>query len=267
MRRVLSLALVVPALLASRAARPEERLVLLGGGDHPREAMHRFVEWAKGSGGRVLVIPWASEDPRASAEEVVKEVLDLGAAAAESAPLAPLEPKARARLLAQIEAATGVFFTGGDQNLIMDVLEDEPLLLALRARFHAGVVFGGTSAGTAIMSERMITGNGDFTVIDGTKVETRPGLGLLPKQVIVDQHFVMQQRENRLFGLVLLHPDERGLGIDEGAALLVRDGREGEVMGRGGVMVVDAGREPDSLVVTLVRPGRRFEVAPPRPPR
>jgi cyanophycinase len=267
MRHPLGLALVAFVFVVARPARTEERLVLLGGGDHPQEAMLRFVEWAGGKAARVLVIPWASSDPKGSAKEVVQEVVGLGAGAAEPAPRAPLKPKTRAALLGQIEAATGVFFTGGDQGRIMDVLEDEPLLLALRARFRAGVVFGGTSAGTAIMSERMITGNGDFTVIDGGKVETRPGLGLLPKSVIVDQHFVKRQRQNRLFGLVLLHPEERGLGIDEGAALVVRDGREGEVMGRGGVMVVDARGEPDSLVVTLVRPGRRFEVVSSGPAR
>jgi cyanophycinase len=127
----------------------------------------------------------------------------------------------------------------------------------VRARHHEGVVFGGTSAGTAIMSAIMITGEGDLTVIDGARVEVRAGLGLLPG-VIVDQHFVKRQRENRLFGLVLRHPGERGIGIDEDTALLVR-GREGEVVGRGPVVVVDA-TGPDRLEVRLLRPGQKVEL-------
>ena len=136
----------------------------------------------------------------------------------------------------------------------MDVLADPELLAAVKARFAAGVVFGGTSAGAAVMSARMITGEGDFTVIDGDKVEVRPGLGLL-EGAIVDQHFVKRQRENRLFGLVLKHPEERGVGIDEDTALLVTGGRYAEVVGKGPVMLVDA-KGPDRLAITLLRAGQ-----------
>jgi cyanophycinase len=120
----------------------------------------------------------------------------------------------------------------------MDVLADPELLAATKARFAAGVVFGGTSAGAAVMSLRMITGEGDFTVIDGNEVEVRPGLGLV-EGVIVDQHFVRRQRENRLFGLVLKYPGERGVGIDEETALLVPEGPP-EVVGKVIVILVDA---------------------------
>jgi cyanophycinase len=154
--------------------------------------------------------------------------------------------------------ATGVFFTGGDQARIMDVLADAALLTALKARFAAGVAFGGTSAGAAVMSARMITGEGDFTVIDGDEVEVRPGLGLV-EGVIVDQHFVTRQRENRLFGLVLKHPGERGVGIDEETALLVSGGRYAEVVGKGPVMLVDA-KGPDRLEITLLRAGQTTDL-------
>jgi cyanophycinase len=104
----------------------------------------------------------------------------------------------------------------------------------------------------------MITGDGDFTVIDGNKVVVRPGLGLL-QGVIVDQHFVKEQRLNRLFGLVLKHPGERGVGIDEDTALLVTSGRYAEVVGKGPVMLVDA-RGPDRLEITLLRAGQKTDL-------
>ncbi len=140
----------------------------------------------------------------------------------------------------------------------MDVLADPELLAAVKARFAAGVPFGGTSAGAAVMSARMITGEGDFTVIDGDKVEVRPGLGLL-EGAIVDQHFVKRQRQNRLFGLVLKHPEERGVGIDEDTALLVSGGRHAEVVGKGPVMLVDA-KGPDRLEITLLRAGQTTDL-------
>lgn len=50
---------------------------------------------------------------------------------------------------------------------------------------------------------------------------------------------------DRLDVHVLKHPEERGVGIDEGAALLVQ-GHEAEVVG-GAVMLVDARTEPGTL--------------------
>ncbi|HYN05065.1 MAG TPA: cyanophycinase, partial [Vicinamibacteria bacterium] len=94
--------------------------------------------------------------------------------------------------------------------------------------------------------------------IDGEKVEVRPGLGLL-EGAIVDQHFVKRQRENRLFGLVLKHPEERGVGIDEDTALLVTAGRHAEVVGKGPVMLVDA-TGPDRLAITLLRAGQTTDL-------
>jgi cyanophycinase len=205
----------------------------------------------------VLVIPWASAEPKESCEDVRQDFLPLGPTAVECAPLAPLDEKTRGEFLERLARASGVFFGGGDQARIMDVLADAPLLAAVRARHRAGAVFGGTSAGAAVMSRRMITGEGDFTVLDGDKVEEREGLGLLPG-VIVDQHFLKRQRENRLFGLVLKHPGERGVGIDEGAGILVQ-GHEVEVVG-GQVMLVDARPEPGTLLVTIVSPGGRFDL-------
>jgi cyanophycinase len=229
--------------------------------------MARFVAWAGGASARILVVPWASGEPAESCAGILEELKPHGPGEAtcgahatldEDGKAAPLGAAEKASTLRQLSGATGVFFTGGDQARIMDVLADEELLAAVKARFAAGTVFGGTSAGAAVMSARMITGEGDFTVIDGDKVVERPGLGLV-EGVIVDQHFVKRQRENRLFGLVLKHPGERGVGIDEDTALLVTDGRYGEVVGKGPVVLVDA-IGPDQLKVTLLRPGQRIDL-------
>jgi cyanophycinase len=229
--------------------------------------MARFVEWSGGAAAHLLVVPWASGEPRESCEALLGELGPHAPREAACAPFAPLDehgragrlaPEARARFLGQLAAASGVFFTGGDQARIMDVLADADLLRAVRARHESGAVFGGTSAGAAVMSRRMITGEGDFTVIDGLQVVVREGLGLLPG-VIVDQHFVRRSRQNRLFGLVLLHPDERGVGVDEDTALLVTGGRHAEVVGRGPVLLVDADG-PDRLVVTTLRAGATVDL-------
>ena len=250
---------VLTVLLLAAPAGAAERLVLAGGGDLPKRARERFVEWAGGSRARILVILWATSEPKESFDWIRDEMSAVGPADITSAPLAPLDDASRGRFLTQLAASTGVFFSGGDQARIMDVLKDGELLEALRARYRAGVVFGGTSAGCAAMSSPMITGEGDFTVIDGSKVETREGLGLLPN-AIVDQHFLKRQRENRLFGLILDHPDLLGVGVDEATALLVEDGARGEVAGAGQVMLVDARHDPGALLLRLFKDGERVDL-------
>ncbi|HVO09279.1 MAG TPA: cyanophycinase [Vicinamibacteria bacterium] len=256
------------AWAAPAQSRRPTHLVVVGGGDPPAAAMARFVEWAGGRQARLLVVPWASGEPKESCETLVAELRALGPGSVECAPgtvldakgrAAPLEPERRRECLSLLARATGVFFTGGDQARVMDVLADAALLQAMRARYAEGAVFGGTSAGAAIMSPLMITGEGDFTVIDGAQVDTRPGLGLL-EGVVVDQHFVKRQRENRLFGLVLMHPELRGIGVDEGTALLVTGGRRAEVVGPGPVMLVDA-TGPDCLAIGLLRSGQTIDLS------
>ena len=269
MRRAVLACLAASVSTLSWAAPPgaDTRLVIVGGGDRPSAAMARFVSWAGGAAARVLVLPWASGEPKESCEAILAEVAPHGPGQTACGPFATLDDKGKAapldaarkrEALDQLSRATGVFFTGGDQARIMDVLADGELLRAVKARFAAGAVFGGTSAGAAVMSARMITGDGDFTVIDGDEVGVRPGLGLL-EGVIVDQHFVRRQRENRLFGLVLRHPAERGVGIDEDTALLVTGGHHAEVVGRGPVVLVDA-KGPDRLEVRLLRAGETVDL-------
>ena len=67
--------------------------------------------------------------------------------------------------------------------------------------------------------------------------------------------FDPRQRENRLFSLVLAHPRLLGLGIDEGAGLLVAGGRHAEAVG-GQVMVVDGSHRAELRVHLRQRRGR-----------
>jgi cyanophycinase len=113
-------------------------------------------------------------------------------------------------------------------------------------------VIGGTSAGAAIMSDSMITGNqfrpgedtsgyydGGYQRIARRAIEIVPGLGFLPNAV-VDQHFVRRQRHNRLLSVVLERPALLGVGIDEGTALRVDPDGRWTVLGASAAVVYDA---------------------------
>ena len=252
---LLSLALTLCAL-----AQPSTHLVIVGGGNHPPAGVEKIYHWAGEKQARLLVIPWATSEPDENFVEFSRDYQNLPLESIQRAPLAPLDPKSRALFLSQLEQATGVWFSGGDQVKIMEVLRDPELLEALRRKFAQGTVFSGTSAGCAIMSLRMLTGEGDVTLLDGRQIELREGLGLLPPNVIVDQHFLKRQRENRLFGLILENPDALGVGIDESTALVVTDGVEAEVVGESQVMLVRR-QEPNALKIWLFKPGQRFRLS------
>jgi cyanophycinase len=245
-------------LALGRAGAAEERLVLLGGGERSPEALARFVSWAGNGQSRLLVVTWASPDATAAFDSLGRELALYHPEEVRAAPEAPLAAAARSTFLAQLRQATGVFFAGGDQRRIMDVLADAELRNAVRARYHDGVVFAGSSAGTAVMSGLVITDPGAATALDGSKVSVRTGLALLPG-VILDQHFIKRQRANRLLGLVLDHPALLGLGVDEDTALVVRDNRHAEVVGRSEVVTVDAQGDGELRLIVL-RPGDTFDL-------
>ena len=240
---------------------PSDRtsLVLFGGGPRPESAIRRFVERAGGPGeARVLVVCWASSVPELVYESIGEQ---LGAAhprSIESSLEAPRTAAERDAFVEQLARATGVFFSGGDQNRTMRTIEDFDLAAPLRERFESGTPFAGTSAGMAIMSPRIIAGDIDPARMHKDKVRTREGLGLLPG-TIVDQHFLVRQRHNRLFALVLDQPDLLGVGVDEGAALTITSGRDGEVHG-GQVLFVDASGGERSFWVDVLDPGERYDL-------
>ena len=254
--------LTLALFAAAPVAAAEHRLVLFGGGDRPSGAQQRFVDWAGGKKSRIIALPWASSVPETYYAYISSGLLAHGAGSVEMCASTWTRSDWADAFRAQLSSATGVFIIGGDQSQFMATVEAGGLLGDLRKAYDSGVAFAGTSAGTAVMSRVMLTGEGDPEVIDGSTVGVRGGLGLLPG-VITDQHFIARQRENRLFGLMLLHRDLLGVGVDEAAALAVRGDRFAEAFGivpTDMVMIVQPDAKVERLVVDLLRPGQRYDL-------
>lgn len=237
----------------------QQRLLVIGGGERPPEAIKQFVEWSGGPKAKLLIITWATSEPEESFASFSKDLAAYSPASVQPSPNAPLDAEKRSKFVRQLSEATGIYFTGGDQNRIMDVLKDEELLKMLRDKYAAGIPFGGSSAGAAVMSDPMMTGDADLKILDGTKVGVRKGLGLIPN-VIFDQHFLVRQRHNRLFGFVMVNPNMLGIGIDEDTAVLIQDNRKLQVAGATQVMIVDAKCHKDSLVVHFLKADEWFDL-------
>lgn len=238
---------------------PSLRLVLVGGGAIPFRAAERFVEWAGGRRSSIVVIPWASGHPGESFERLADDLSRHSPGSLSCAP-DPASPDAGELSLKMLSSATGVFFGGGDQNKLMGCLRSLGLVEAVREAAERGCTFGGTSAGTAVMSERMITGQGREGAIGAGCVELAPGLGLL-RGVVVDQHFIVRSRLNRLISAVTACGDTYGLGVDEDNAVAVAGNRYVEVLGDGPNVLVDSSSEPGRFTIDLLQPGDLFDLA------
>lgn len=219
---------------------PRGHLVLNGGGGKPAEVMEKFVELAGGPEARIVVFPTASGEPD-TGEYYQILFAEYGCTNVVVAEVRSTADAADRELAAIVSRADGIFFSGGDQRRITQAILGTRVGAAVRDAYWGGAVVGGTSAGTACQSPLMITGDGDFTVITADNVELWEGLGLF-RGVVVDQHFVARQRQNRLISAVLEHPELIGVGVDEATAVWVRPDGTFKVLGQGSVIVFDASR-------------------------
>src|SRR5262249_47489421 len=121
----------------------------------------------------------------------------------------------------QLQEATGVFLTGGDQLKITSTLGGSKIAAALfKSYLVKGVAVGGTSAGAAAISSHMIMSGNRGSIPRRGMVEMAPGLGLL-NSMIVDQHFAQRERIGRLLSAVARNPALLGIGIDEDTAVII----------------------------------------------
>jgi cyanophycinase len=231
---VLAAALLLPSVFTHAQSVPKGHLIAVGGGGVPDVVLTRAIELAGGPGAPIVIFPQASE--LAETGDVAVDMWKQ--AGATNVRWVPLTDAAAARQA--VESAALVWFPGGDQTKLMKAFEGTGVPEAVAGRYRDGAVVGGTSAGAAVMSSIMLTGDADLQSITVGATKTAPGLGLWP-QAIVDQHHLKRQRQSRLISLVLEHPALVGVGIDERTAAIV-SGSRFEVIGESSVLVIDARR-------------------------
>ena len=253
MRARVRLALLLLAI-GSASASAAGTVVAIGGAlrDDNDVIWSRLVALAGGRDARYVVFGTASGNPERSAARVVA-LLESHGAAAESVPVAPQLPGVDVsqavrdpELIARVNAANGVFFTGGAQERIVDALQSgghaTPLLEAIRGVLDRGGVIAGTSAGAAVMSHVMFRDAPDLlavmkgTLRDGKEVDR--GLGFAVPGLFVDQHFLRRGRLGRMLPLMQSQGLQTGIGVEENSAAILR-GHDVEIVGEGGALFVD----------------------------
>ena len=243
-KKILFVLLAIGVLFSTENYSQTKGKLVIVGGVQVKSIMKKFVELAGGSKAKIIIIPNAGSYPVESSLEQVEEFKKLGAFS--DYLLFTRETADADSNLKKLDGATAVFFLGGDQSDLTRDMLGTKLLQKVFDIYNKGGLVGGTSAGAAVMSEVMITGNElvnkdstrNFITIEEGNVETKPGFGFL-KTVIIDQHFLKRKRHNRTISTVIEHPNLVGVAIDESTAIVVYPDDTFEVLGNNQVLVYD----------------------------
>jgi cyanophycinase len=255
---------------------PTGKLFIIGGGNRTDAMMNELVDLAGlRKDGYVYILPMASSLPDSSiiwAKEDfevtgIKKVFGYNFLPGVTPPKAQLDSLLNAKL---------IYISGGDQARFMSVVINGPIMDAVHEAYKNGSIIAGTSAGAAVMSKKMITGNqkkhsapdAGFVTIESDNVEITQGLGFLT-DVIIDQHFIKRQRLNRLIAVSIENPDELCVAMDESTAIIV-DGDYATVTGISQVIVIkNTGKikkikngllGTEGLQLSVYLPGQKFKL-------
>lgn len=249
---------LLPAILLAAANTvtgqvPAGKLFIIGGGDRPPILLQSLLQEASlTAGDYIVVLPMSSAEPdtayhyfKTDMETVCRNpVLNFNFIKGKAVRPGQLDSLIKAKL---------IFITGGDQDRFMKAVLQTPVFDAIHKAYQQGATIGGTSAGAAVMSRYMITGNqlldtfyrSTFPLLMDKNIEISEGMGLLTKAVI-DQHFIARSRYNRLFSALARFPALACIGIDEATAIIVQ-GKKVKVSGVSQVVVAS---HPEGLTVT-----------------
>jgi len=222
--------------------------VLMGGGTDVDEAMRFLVD--RGGKGDVVVL-------RASGADGYNDYLMqlTGANSVESLVFHDREASFAPEIADKIDQAESLFLAGGDQSLYLKYWRDTPVQAALQRALLRGVPLGGTSAGLAVLGDKIFAAHEGG--LDSEEVLAEPASSSvtlenafvdLPhlQRCLTDTHFSQRERMGRLCGFLARanqsieqpNPSVRGLGVDEETALLIEPSGQATVVGHHSVFFV-----------------------------
>lgn len=179
-------------------------------------------------------------------------------------------PKAyRSDVVERLSACDGYFINGGDPKRLSETFRadgnETPALRVIRRRHESGAPIGGTSAGAMIVGPATLCECGANSSLAALLEDTlflSPGFGLVDG-VLIDAHFFARGLLGRHAEALARTGIGVGIGLDEGAAVLVPgDGTPWEVQGRGAVAVIEGPTSAGTLAgfrLTLLWPGDKFD--------
>lgn len=219
-------------------------LLVIGGAEDKlgrRTVLRDFVERAGGPEARIAVVPTASTLGPEVTEVYAALFTRLGAAEVYG-----VRPETRSQasdpeLVDELDRATGIFMTGGNQLKLSTVIAGTPFGQAIIEARNRGATVAGTSAGASIQSSHMVAFGPGGSTPKQRMTQVAAGLGLV-ESCVIDQHFAQRNRYGRLLMIVSQSPQLLGVGVDEDTAAIISQTDESEllrVVGRGSVTLMD----------------------------
>jgi cyanophycinase len=230
---------------------------LLGSGEFQRWSEpvdRRLVAEADGDG-RVLILPTASAP---EGKDVFERWGSLGLAhfsrldiPAEVIDLQTREDTDDPRLLARLDGASAVYFSGGNPAYLSATLAESDFLEAMLKQLDRGMAYAGCSAGVACLNEITF----DSTTTDVDEIY-KPGLGIVRRAVFAPHWDMVDTWVPGASEFIVSSVPEgfTFIGMDEETAM-IGDGSSWEVVGTSGIHVSKEGGW------ATYRDGDRFDFA------
>jgi cyanophycinase len=220
----------------------------MGGGTDLDEAFRWLCERA--GGGDVLVLRATDSDDYNPYIEKLCKVNSVATIV-----IASREAAGDPFVAQAIRHASALFISGGDQANYINFWMGTPVQTALNNAIEHGVPIGGTSAGLAVMGEYAYSAQGDkpddpnlndkVALADpfGPRITLVRGFLDVPilNGVLTDTHFAKRNRMGRLLVFLarLQEQKVRGIGVEQGAAVLLEKDGTAKVVGRGSAYFVE----------------------------
>mgnify|MGYP006278805729 CR=1 FL=1 len=220
-------------------------LFIIGGGKRPHSLVKDLIALSGiDKEGYIVILPMSSSVPDTSAWYATKQFTELGITNVTAFNFEKNQAP-KPEWVDSLKNAKLVYISGGDQNRFMEVVKGTKMYDAIHKAYENGATIAGTSAGAAVMSKKMITGDeykhpeytGEFRTIEAKNIEIAEGMGFTDK-IIVDQHFVWRMRMNRLISVAIENPEATAVGIDESTAIWYRNNKF-KVFGESQVVVIE----------------------------
>jgi cyanophycinase len=198
-----------------------------------------FFESAGGKLATIGIIPCASQEQAVLGDRYCQIFQGMGVQQVQVLDIRLPKECDEERWLNVVSSCTGIFVTGGDQQRLCDLIGGGKFIESIKERIQLGkLVLAGTSAGAAMMGEKMISGGSSGEFPNRSLVDLTDGLGFIP-ELVVDQHFHNRNRMARLMSAIAAYPDKLGIGIDEDTCAAFSEDGTFEVLGKGTITVID----------------------------
>ena len=199
------------------------KLIIVGGGNMPDSLFTFFANYCGGKDQSIVYIPTATTD-----EQYIKEgghLVKFTSRGFTNLSTIHTRDKVKAddpKNIELVRNAKGIFFGGGDQDLIAAAYGGTQLYKEFIALLERGGVIMGTSAGATIMGSLLVGGDARK---DLTKpYPFQPAFSFV-KNMAIDQHVLVRNRQFDLIPVIENNPNNIGVAIDESTAIIVEAGK------------------------------------------